>query len=308
MRADPFRAVLLASVAACMAATEVPALRGIAYDPPRRVADIRATDTNGQPYIFARQPHPLALVVFGYVNCMDVCATNLVVMKRVQGLLGKRADQVQLVFVTIDPEYETPARMKEVLAYHQGEIVGLTGTLEDLAPVYAAWNIVRTRKPVTENDPTGRGYKWDHTAQMFLVRDRRDLLTAYPYGTDEAAIAGDIGRLLDDPAVATKRLPAPGEVRTITFPPLAYSLDFAKNPTIPAYVRLRAGDTLRWVNNDFMDHAAGEIVLSPGESATQTYDTPGDYYFLCTATPGEALRISVLPRDGQALAGADAQR
>jgi protein SCO1 len=218
-------------------------------------------------------------------------------MKRIRDGLGDLADQVLFVFVTIDPDYETPSMMKERLDYYGGEVVGVTGSIERLAPAYGQWNIIRERKPVpVDEDPTGRGFKYDHTAQMFLVQRGGSLLTTYPYGSEAPEVVEDLRGLLGS-AQAPERLPGIGEVRTYRLPPMAYTLDFARNPTVPSYVRLHVGDTMHWINDDYMDHAIGDIYLSPGDRATQRFTTVGDYYFLCTATPGEALRISVRERD-----------
>lgn len=293
-----FLLVLLLSL--CVGSThgeEGARLHGIHYDPPRLAADLRGLDHNNQPWIFHRQPHPLALVLFGYVNCVDVCSTNLVRMKQVKELLGPQADQVLIVFVTIDPLYETPSMMKAMLSYYSGEIVGVSGSIDDLAPAWTQWNVVRAKKEIpVADDPTGRGFKWDHTAMIHLVQGGKRLRVSYPYGTESEAIAGDCKLLLNQPDFIQPALPAIGEVREIVLPAGAYTLSFQKNPSIPTYIRLFAGDTLVWKNEDYMYHFVGDIALAPGDRATITYDTPGDTYYLCTATPGEALRVVALPR------------
>ena len=270
-------------------------LHGMHYDPPRTAHEIRGRDHNDQPYILSRRPQPFALVVFGYVTCVDVCATNLIVMDRVHQALGTESDQVQFVFVSIDPEKEPPAVMKERIAYQQGETIGVTGAPHDLFGVYDAWGIIRNRVPFPD-DPLGRGYRFDHTGQIFLVQGRNRLRVSYPYGTEPAEIATDLRALIADPDLVESRMPPIGELRTIAFPPLAYSKSFQDNPTIPSYLRIRVGDEITWRNDDFMHHNVGDLVLSPGDAVSMRYETVGDFYYLCTATPGEALRISVRPR------------
>jgi len=292
--------LLIALCAWSLPGAEGDRLHGIHYHPPRIANDLRGLDSNNQPWIFHRQPHPLALVLFGYVNCVDVCSTNLVRMQQVRTLLGDQSDQVLIVFVTIDPLYETPAMMKEALAYYGGEIVGLSGSIDDLAPAWTRWNVVRAKKEIpVSDDPTGRGFKWDHTAMIHLVQGGKRLRVSYPYGTEADTIANDCKLLLSDPGFTQPALPAVGEVREIVLPAGAYTLSFQRNPSIPTYIRLFAGDTLVWRNEDYMYHFVGDIALAPGDSATITYDTPGDTYYLCTATPGEALRVSALPRPAE---------
>lgn len=288
-------AVLLATASAPCVEGGDQRLRGIHYDPPRHAPNLEGIDHNGQPWIFHRQPHPLALVLFGYVNCLDVCPTNLIRMTQVKELLGDDADQVLVVFVTIDPAFETPAAMKEKLDYFGGELIGLTGDERRLAPQWTRWNVVRSKRAVpTEVDPTGRGFKWDHTAMIHLVQGGTRLRASYPYGTGADVITEDLQLLLQDPDFEQPRLPPVGSITEIVLPAGAYTLRFQRAPSIPTYVRLRPGDSLRWVNDDYMYHFVGDVALAPGDRATITYDQAGDTYYLCTATPGEALRVSVV--------------
>jgi len=292
---------LVLSASLLLAEEDGERLHGIHYDPPRQAPDLVGRDHNDQPWMFHRQPHPLALVLFGYVNCVDVCPTNLIRMREVKEGLGDMADQVLVVFVTIDPEYETPEVLKQKLDYFGGELVGVTGDIDQLAPTWTRWNVVRNKQQIpVEDDPTGRGYKFDHTAMIHLVQGGKRLRASYPYGTEADVIVQDLQLLLQDPAFEQPPLPPVGSVREIVLPAGAYTLSFQKNPQIPTYIRLHAGDTLRWVNDDYMYHFIGDVALAPGDRATITYDQPGDLYYLCTATPGEALRVHVVPQDADA--------
>jgi protein SCO1/2 len=290
----PLACLLLALLAAGAAGAEPGArLGGIHYDPPRCAAEIAGIDHNGQAFTFSHQPHPLALVFFGYLSCTDVCPTNLLKMARVRELLGARADQVQMVFVTVDPEHEDAAVMKAGLAYYQGEIVGVTGSAAQLQPVYEAWGILRKR--VARSD--GAGYRIDHTAQVFLVQGHRRLRVSYPFGTPAEDIARDLLALLGDPAMTEPALPAVGEVRRVAIPAGAYTMAFQKTPTIPVYLRVWEGDSVAWRNDDYMYHYVGDLLLAPGDEATQSFPRRGTYYFLCTAVPDEALRVQVVAHE-----------
>src|SRR5690554_6880962 len=126
-------------------------LRGIHFSPPRAAPALVALDDSAKPFSLARQPHPLAMVFFGYVGCTDVCPTNLKKFEKIQKILGPEADQVQFVFVTIDPASESPELIKEYLSYYQGEIIGVTAELPDgLDSVYESWKIMRNRVPLQE--------------------------------------------------------------------------------------------------------------------------------------------------------------
>lgn len=266
-------------------------LSGIRYDPPRDMSEIRALDHHGERFVLSKQEHPLAMVFFGYTACVDVCPTNLKRFEQIQKIMGREADQVLFVFVTIDPERETPAVMRKYLTRYEGEIIGVTGSPGQLEQVYTKWGIVRKQVEVSrEVDP--RGYKFDHTGQIFLVRDGRRLLVSYPYGTEAGAMAAELTAVLRDPSVAD-RLPPVGAVREVTIPTGSFTKRGQAAGGLPTYLRLRPGDTVRWRNADYMYHTVGDIRLAPETSATQRFDEEGTFYLGCTAIPEDTIRISV---------------
>ena len=268
------------------------ALRGIHYDPPRAAPALAGLDHNGQVFSLKRQPHPLSMVFFGYVSCTDVCPTNLKKFEKIQARLGENADQVQFVFVTIDPKNEPAKIMDEYLDYYDGEIVGVTGKYADsLDEVYKSWGIVRTRVEL-DKPMNGRNYKFDHTGQIFLVQNGKKMPVSYPYGTSVDTMVEDLEALLKDPTLG-ERLPEIGSVKEVTIPPGSYTRAAQKEPKLPAYLRVHVGDSIRWRNDDYMYHFIGDISLAPGEEATQRFEEAGEFYFGCTALPSEVIRIGV---------------
>ncbi|TDP75455.1 SCO family protein [Bradymonas sediminis] len=275
-------------------------LRGIHFSPPRAAPALVAVDDSAKPFSLARQPHPLAMVFFGYVGCTDVCPTNLKKFEKIQQILGPEADQVQFVFVTIDPASEPPAKMKEYLSYYKGEIIGVTSETPDgLDEAYESWKIVRNRVEL-EKPVNGLTYKYDHTGQIFLVQNGDKIPVSYPYGTSTETMAEDLQALLADPALGT-RLPEIGEVKDVSIPAGSYRRAAQMKPTLPAYIRVKVGEGIRWTNNDYMYHFVGDISLAPGASATQVFDKAGDLYLGCTALPDEVIRISVQEDGGDAI-------
>lgn len=268
------------------------ALRGIHYNPPRLAPALHGVDHNAKAFSLKRQPHPLAMVFFGYVSCLDVCPTNLKKFEKIEENLGPDADQVQFLFVTIDPEKETPDELRAYLGHYDGEIVGLTAREgEDMQPTYDNWGVVRRRVEL-EKPIAGRDYKWDHSGQIYLVMDGERIAVSYPYGTSVEAMTDDVRALLKDPSLG-QRLPEVGEVRDVSIEAGSYTRAAQQNPTLPSYLRVNVGDAIRWKNDDYMYHFVGDISLAPGQSALQKFDEPGDFYFGCTAVPQEVIRIRV---------------
>lgn len=270
------------------------ALRGIHYSPPRKAPELAGVDYNGQVFFLSRQPHPLSMVFFGYVSCTDVCPTNLKKFEKIQKRLGADADQVQFVFVSIDPGNETPKIMKEYLSYYDGEIIGVTGKYADsLDEVYKSWGIVR-KKVKLDKPMMGRDYKFSHTGQIFLVQGGTKIPVSYPYGTSVDTMVEDLQALLADPSLGD-RLPKVGSVKEVVIPPGSYTRNAQDHPKLPAYLRVHVGDSIHWKNEDYMYHFIGDISLGPGDEATQTFGEPGEFYFGCTALPKEVIRIAVEP-------------
>lgn len=273
------------------AASRPKQLSGIHYHPPRQLHELRALDHHGERFVLSRQPHPLSMVFFGYVGCTDVCPTNLKKFQRIQQQLGALSNQVQFVFVTIDPEREGPAKMREHLETLGGEIIGVTGSALVLAQVYEQWGIVRTKLKVDPAvDP--RGYKFNHTGQIFLVRHGKALLTSYPYGTSAELMASDLRGLLADPTLAHHQ-PLMAGTRQVIIPPNSFTQRAQARPSLPAYIKLRPGESIEWINRDYMYHTVGDIRLAPESSAHQTFHEEGTFYLGCTALPEETIRIKV---------------
>lgn len=146
------------------------------------------------PKDFAGKP---SLVVFGFTSCPSICPTMLSdIANRMQDI-GPVADRLNVIFVSVDPERDTPAVLGEYLAAFDKRIVGLTGTLADIGAIAKAVGGKFQKVPLE-----GGGYTVDHSGMAFLMdRDwRRTGLLALGPGTDEAranaklrALAGDAG-------------------------------------------------------------------------------------------------------------------
>jgi protein SCO1/2 len=92
------------------------------FAPPTRTATLPPSDQKGK----------VALIFFGYTNCPDVCPTTLTQFKKIRAQLGKSADRVEFVLITVDPQRDTPDRLRDYLAGFDPTFIGLTGSLPDL--------------------------------------------------------------------------------------------------------------------------------------------------------------------------------
>jgi protein SCO1/2 len=120
-------------------------------------------DQNGEPVtekIFRGRP---TVTLFGFTHCPDVCPTGLMEMARFAEALGPDADKLGLVFVTVDPERDTPSVLKDYVTAFSDRIVAVTGEPEKVAAMLADYKIYSRKVPAEGGD-----YTMDHTASMML--------------------------------------------------------------------------------------------------------------------------------------------
>lgn len=168
--------------------------KGMAIQEPKEAPDFELTAADGSTFKLSDQRGKVVLVFFGYTYCPDVCPATLVVWKELGQLLKDRADDVRLVFITVDPERDTPERLREYLPRFGEHIIGLTGSREQLEPVWNAYSVRPQRVDMPESSVK---YVVTHPAQVFLIDPEGKLRLLYPLGYSAQDIEHDIGLLLD---------------------------------------------------------------------------------------------------------------
>ncbi|MFC0384727.1 SCO family protein [Muricoccus vinaceus] len=135
----------------------------------------------------------LSLVLFGFTFCPDVCPTELQAIAQTMDLLGAQNTQVRPVFITVDPERDTPAKMKEYVEQFHPAITGLTGTPQQVAAAARAWRVYYSK--VTP--PGSTEYLMDHSAFTYLMGRDGSLRALFrPGATPEemaAAVRANLG-------------------------------------------------------------------------------------------------------------------
>lgn len=132
----------------------------------------------------------LVLVHFGYTYCPDICPTSLTTMAEAIDQLGADGDEVVPVFISVDPERDTPDQLKMYAAYFHPRLVALTGTPEQIAAVAKTYRIYYTKLDGKAGDPGD--YQIDHTAIIYLMGRKGEFRAHFPYRTPAAAIAARI--------------------------------------------------------------------------------------------------------------------
>jgi protein SCO1/2 len=129
------------------------------------------------------------LVFFGFANCPDVCPTTLAEVAAVMEDLGADAEKVQPIFISIDPERDTPAALAEYVPLFDAGIIGLTGTPEQIAETSETFPIFYER---IEEASAPDGYTMGHTSHLFLFDPKAGFAESWAYGTPAEEILTDL--------------------------------------------------------------------------------------------------------------------
>lgn len=169
----------------------VNALRAGEYDPPRAAPEFTLAGSGGSDVTLAKHRGKVVLLTFGFTYCAAVCPTTLATLAQARGRLGDRANSVQVIFVTVDPERDKAAQMRQYLAAFDPSFIGVTGEPAALAKVREDYGVSAVK------EGTGPSYAMAHTSSIFLIDRVGRLRAMMPFGRDAADFAHDIELLLD---------------------------------------------------------------------------------------------------------------
>ncbi|CAN5626032.1 SCO family protein [soil metagenome] len=150
------------------------------------------TRGDGSPFSIGSQRGKASLVFFGYTNCPDICPTTLADWTRVKTALGKDAPKVNFVFVTIDPENDTPAVMKSYVANFDTAFVGLSGSPAEIDSIARAFGVSAFPDGTLESGHTAMA----HPSRVYLVDPQSRIRFVYPPGLKPEEIAEDVRHVL----------------------------------------------------------------------------------------------------------------
>jgi protein SCO1/2 len=150
-------------------------------------------DQNGKTVTDRDFPGRYKLVFFGFTHCPDICPAELQVMAAVLDQLGDKADKVVPIFITVDPERDTPQVMSDFVKNFGRRLVGLTGSPEAVAAAAKAYRVVYTK---VDDPGSANGYTVDHSALVYLMGPDGEYLNHFAYGTSAATMAEALRRYL----------------------------------------------------------------------------------------------------------------
>lgn len=183
---------LLCIGALVLAACDSGGFKGVSIDPPRDMPAFEFMQAAGSTYSTKPEAGRPMVLFFGYTHCPDVCPTTLADWKRVRAQLGAKADRVRYVFVSVDPDRDTPAVAERYARQYDASFVGVSGDGPTTAKIMEAFGVAAAR----DETPSANGYMVSHSSQVFLVNDQGRLVALYPFGTSWEALAADLDRIL----------------------------------------------------------------------------------------------------------------
>ncbi len=134
----------------------------------------------------------LVLIYFGYTFCPDICPATLANVGQSLRELGEKADDVQLIMVSLDPERDTPEKLADYVGHFHPSFVGVTGTQDELDTVASLYGIFYEKAEGTDNT----GYLINHTATLLVIDREGYLKLVFPFGVTVPEIADDLKYML----------------------------------------------------------------------------------------------------------------
>jgi protein SCO1 len=131
------------------------------------------------------------LVFFGFTNCPNVCPSTLLEITNQLEELGPDADRLNVLFITVDPERDTPQQLALYLSSFDPRITGLSGTPENIFAAMNAYHIYAKKVPLTDG-----GYTMDHTATVAVMNSKGQYVDAMHYAAPSATTRAKLHRLL----------------------------------------------------------------------------------------------------------------
>ncbi|MGQ3052694.1 MAG: SCO family protein [Roseateles sp.] len=186
------RAVLLAALPASALASTPPRLKAGVFEPAQPAPEFSLKGSDGATLSLARFKGKVVMLVFGFTLCPEVCPTTLATLAQARKALGAAAADVQVVYVTVDPERDDIARIRQYLAAFDPSFVGATDTPPKLADMRKRYGVVAEKIP----KPQANAYGMNHSTSVWLIDRAGKLRAMMPYGHEAKDFVHDLKLLL----------------------------------------------------------------------------------------------------------------
>ena len=185
------RSLLLAALPATTFAN-TPRLKAGVFEPAQAAPEFALKGSDGAALNLARFKGKLVLLMFGFTNCPEVCPTTLATLAQARKQLGADAADVQVVYVTVDPERDDVNRIRQYLAAFDPTFVGGTETPARLTVMRKRYGVVADKIP----KPQANGYGMNHSTSVYVIDRAGKLRAMMPYGHEAKDFVHDLKLLL----------------------------------------------------------------------------------------------------------------
>jgi protein SCO1/2 len=169
-----------------------PTLHGTLLTNDVPAADFTLHTTAGKTVSLQDFRGKVVLLYFGYTHCPDVCPATLAEVRVAMAELGRRADDIQVIMVSVDPERDTPERLADYVSRFDQRFLGISGTLDEVSAIATAYGIYFRKHEGSE----ATGYLVDHSAQLLAIDRRGNTRMVFPFGVHGEELAKDIRYIL----------------------------------------------------------------------------------------------------------------
>jgi protein SCO1 len=168
---------------------------GTLYNPPRPAPAIPGINWDSQPFDLAELQGKVVLIFFGFTYCPDACPLTLAELRQLYSDLGEQADNVAVVFVSTDPDRDTPERLGQYVSLFDPGFYGVHVTPADLPTVKQAYGVFSERNTALAADSPD-GYLIDHSGYIYVIDKNGDLRMAFGYSLPKDGLLADVRYLL----------------------------------------------------------------------------------------------------------------
>jgi protein SCO1 len=162
------------------------------FTPPRQAPEFSLQGSNGAELKLDTYRGKVLVVGFGFTSCPEICPTTLAVLAEARRRLGADAEDLQVVYITVDPQTDSPERMRKYLATFDPTFIGGTGSEEQLAQVRKEYGIIASKKDY------GSNYTFAHSSYTYLIDRDGKLRALMTYGHTPADYVHDVRILLQE--------------------------------------------------------------------------------------------------------------
>lgn len=169
--------------------------RGSEIEPSPLAADFELQQANGAAFHLAAHQGKVVLIYFGYTNCPDYCPATLAKYQNIYQRLGDEVANVDFVFISADPQRDTPQVTADYVQHVNPAFIGLSGSEAELRPIWDAYFVGQQIVPL---EGSALGYSVDHSTRVYVIDKQGNWRLTFPFELPADEMAHDVSLLLNE--------------------------------------------------------------------------------------------------------------